>query len=88
MGSNAWAIAPSRSERGHAMLLANPHLPWSDLFTFFEAQLTAPGINAYGAALVGMPVLAIAFKCTVVGERLSPYVAAALVFMGLQLLMT
>ncbi len=62
LGSNAWAIAPSRSERGHAMLLANPHLPWSDLFTFFEAQLTAPGINAYGAALVGMPVLAIAFN--------------------------
>jgi acyl-homoserine-lactone acylase len=28
-GSNAWAIAPSHSENGHAMLLTNPHLPWS-----------------------------------------------------------
>ena len=27
---------------------------------FFEAQLTAPGFNAYGTALVGMPVLTIA----------------------------
>ena len=61
-GSNAWAIAPSHSSSGNAMLLANPHLPWSDLYLWYEAQLTAPGIDAYGAALVGMPVLAIAFN--------------------------
>lgn len=61
-GSNGWAIAASHSASGHAMLLANPHLPWSDLFLWYEAQLTAPGIDAYGAALVGMPVLAIAFN--------------------------
>lgn len=61
-GSNAWAIAPSRSRSGHALLLANPHLPWGGGFTFFEAQLSAPGVNAYGATLVGIPVLAIAFN--------------------------
>jgi len=61
-GSNGWAIAPSHSSSGNAMLLANPHLPWSDLYLWYEAQLTAPGIDAYGAALVGMPVLAIAFN--------------------------
>lgn len=61
-GSNAWAIAPSRSESGNAILLANPHLPWSDLFLWYEAQITAPGIDAYGATLVGVPVLAIAFN--------------------------
>lgn len=61
-GSNAWAIAPSHSESGNAMLLANPHLPWSDLFLWYEAQITAPGIDAYGATLVGIPVLAIAFN--------------------------
>jgi hypothetical protein len=44
------------------MLLANPHLPWSDLFVWYEAQITAPGIDAYGATLVGLPVLAIAFN--------------------------
>src|ERR1700760_2884193 len=43
-GSNGWAIAPQHSANGHAMLLANPHLPWFDLFLFYEAQLTAPGI--------------------------------------------
>ena len=61
-GSNAWAIAPSHSASGNAMLLANPHLPWSDFYLWYEAQLTAPGIDAYGAALVGMPILAIAFN--------------------------
>ncbi len=61
-GSNAWAIAPSRSASGNAMLLANPHLPWGDYFTFMEIQLTAPGINATGAVLVGMPTPTIAFN--------------------------
>ncbi|HBE19014.1 MAG TPA: acylase [Cyanobacteria bacterium UBA11149] len=61
-GSNAWAIAPKHTTSGNAMLLANPHLPWSDLYLWYEAQLTAPGIDAYGVALVGMPVFAIAFN--------------------------
>lgn len=61
-GSNAWAIAPSRTASGHTLLLANPHLPWSGGFTFYEAQLTAPGVDAYGATLIGVPVLAIAFN--------------------------
>ncbi len=60
--SNAWAIAPSRSLNGNSLLLANPHLPWRDLYLWYEAQLTAPGIDAYGAALVGMPMLSIAFN--------------------------
>ena len=60
-GSNGWAIAPQRSASGNALLLANPHLFWAD-FIFFEAQLAAPGIDAYGAALVGLPVLGIAFN--------------------------
>ncbi len=61
-GSNGWAIAPSHSESGNALLLANPHLPWSDLFRWYEAQLTAPELDAYGATLVGFPSLAIAFN--------------------------
>ena len=61
-GSNAWAIGPSRSASGNAMLLSNPHLPWSDLYLWYEAHLRAPGLNAYGATLIGMPVLTIAFN--------------------------
>jgi acyl-homoserine-lactone acylase len=61
-GSNAWAIGPRRSASGHALLLANPHLPWEGAFTWFEAQLTAPGLDASGATLLGLPILAIAFN--------------------------
>lgn len=61
-GSNAWAIGPSRSASGNPILVANPHLPWRDLFTWFETQLVAPGIDAYGAALVGAPFLGIGFN--------------------------
>ncbi|MBA3645483.1 MAG: penicillin acylase family protein [Gemmatimonadaceae bacterium] len=61
-GSNAWAIAPSRSANGHAMLLQNPHLPWSDLFTWMEAEYSMPGVHVYGAAVIGAPVLQIAFN--------------------------
>jgi len=61
-GSNAWAIAPSHSAENRAMLLANPHLPWGDEFIFFEAQISVPGYEAYGATLLGFPVLAIAFN--------------------------
>ncbi len=61
-GSNAWAIAPSRSESGNAMLLMNPHLPWQDQYLFYEAHISVPGYDAYGVSLVGMPTLVIAFN--------------------------
>lgn len=61
-GSNAWAIAPAHSASGNTLLLANPHLPWGDLFTWFEAHLNAPGVNATGATLVGQNLLGIAFN--------------------------
>lgn len=61
-GSNAWALGRERTASGNAMLLANPHLPWSDLFVLFEAQLVTPEVDVYGATLIGFPVLAIAFN--------------------------
>jgi acyl-homoserine-lactone acylase len=61
-GSNMWAIAPSRSASGNALLLGNPHLPWSDLYLFVEAHQVTPTRNLYGATLVGFPTLAIGFN--------------------------
>jgi acyl-homoserine-lactone acylase len=56
-GSNEWAIAPSYSASGHAMLMSNSHLQWGDIHTYFEVQLSAPGVTSYGAVWVGFPVL-------------------------------
>jgi acyl-homoserine-lactone acylase len=61
-GSNAIAIAPSKSASGNAMLLTNPHLLWSDFFLWFEAHLNTEGFSVYGIALVGMPSVTIAFN--------------------------
>ncbi|MEL7285199.1 MAG: penicillin acylase family protein, partial [Pseudomonadota bacterium] len=52
-GSNTWAIAPSKSESGNTLLLANPHLPWaSGFFTYYEAHLIGPDFEMYGATQV------------------------------------
>ena len=56
-GSNEWAIAPARSATGKAILMSNSHLQWGDIHTYFEVQLTAPGVTSYGAVWVGFPVL-------------------------------
>lgn len=61
-GSNAWAIAPSRSASGNAMLVANPHQPWFEFGLWIEAHLVTPDMNLYGAALLGAPVLGIGFN--------------------------
>ena len=60
-GSNAFAIGPSRSVTGKAMLLGNPHLNWSSLY--WEAQVTVPGkLNFFGSTLPGLPVLRAGFN--------------------------
>lgn len=61
-GSNALAIAPSRSASGNALLVTNPHLPWNDFYVWFEAHLTCKDFNAYGISLVGVPTLTMAFN--------------------------
>lgn len=50
-GSNGIAIAPARTEGGHALLLINPH---TSFFFRSEQQVTSvEGLNAYGAATWG-----------------------------------
>ncbi|QOJ22804.1 MAG: penicillin acylase family protein [Gammaproteobacteria bacterium] len=61
-GSNGWALGAKFSSSGNAMLLANPHLSWHGMETLFEAHILLPDVNLYGAALVGSPVLQIAFN--------------------------
>lgn len=58
-GSNAWALAPSRTTSGHAILLRNPHLRWGsgEYGAYYEAHLTVPDvIDFYGDFRVGYPL--------------------------------
>ncbi|WP_347922942.1 penicillin acylase family protein [Pontimicrobium sp. SW4] len=61
-GSNAWAIGPSKSETGNALLLTQPHPPWFPDYLFFEAHLISENLNIYGIALVGSPSIAMGFN--------------------------
>jgi acyl-homoserine-lactone acylase len=50
-GSNGFAIAPSNTARGHALLLINPH---TSFFFRAEVQVSSDeGLNAYGAVTWG-----------------------------------
>ncbi|MEM1120394.1 MAG: acylase [Bacteroidota bacterium] len=62
IGSNTWAVSPQRSESGKALLLANPHLRYHDLWLFYEAHAILDGMNLYGSTLVGSPNITIAFN--------------------------
>ncbi len=54
-GSNAWALAPSRTASGKAILLRNPHLAWSA--GYYEAHVTVPGVfDFYGDFRIGGPL--------------------------------
>ncbi|NJO31979.1 MAG: hypothetical protein HC869_01425 [Rhodospirillales bacterium] len=61
-GSNAWAISPKNSVSGNAMLMINPHLPWSGETRWFEVELASDAFALHGVALVGLPFIAIGFN--------------------------
>ncbi len=51
-GSNAWALAPSRTKAGHAILLRNPHLDWDA--GYYEAHLVVRDqLDFYGDFRIG-----------------------------------
>ena len=47
-GSNAWAIAGSRTASGKPMLAGDPHIGFSAPAVWYEAHLESPGFDLYG----------------------------------------
>lgn len=57
-GSNAWALAPSRSASGNAMLFINPHVAFYGPAPYYEAHLQSEeGWNFSGVGRYGFPLL-------------------------------
>lgn len=62
LGSNNWALSGSRTASGNALLAFDPHLRLTLPSVWFEAQLHAPGLNAYGVILPGAPGIGVGFN--------------------------
>jgi len=53
-GSNMWAVAPSKSASGHAMLFINPHQPFFGTGQWYEGHVHSDeGWNMSGASFFG-----------------------------------
>ena len=58
-GSNAFAVAPSRSADGHTRLIANSHQPMAGPYAWYEAHLVSEeGMNTLGGTFPGVPIMA------------------------------
>ncbi len=61
-GSNAWALAGSRTRTGRPLLANDPHLPYSIPSMWYMVHLRAPGLNVSGVSLAGLP-------CVIIGHN-------------------
>ena len=61
--SNNWAVSPSRSKTGHALLAGDPHLELTLPSIWFEVHLVIPGrLDVYGVTIPGSPGVLIGFN--------------------------
>jgi penicillin G amidase len=58
-GSNAWAVAGSRTASGKPILANDPHLEFSIPSPWYLVHLQAPGLNVTGATIIGLPAVII-----------------------------
>lgn len=57
-GSNAFAVAPSRTANGETFLAVNSHQPWEGPVAWYEAHIhSEEGWDMVGGLLPGMPVI-------------------------------
>ncbi|MBN4046775.1 penicillin acylase family protein [bacterium AH-315-P07] len=55
--SNQFAVSPSRTKNGHAILAIDPHLSWSGFSRFWECRIHAGDLHASGVTLPGSPYI-------------------------------
>ena len=54
-GSNQFAVAAKRSANSHAILSADPHLPWTGILAWYEFSLYCKDFSFHGITLPGLP---------------------------------
>lgn len=63
IGSNNWAVMPSRTSAGAALLAGDPHLELTLPSIWYEVQLRVPGaLDVYGVTIPGVPAVVIGFN--------------------------
>lgn len=62
IGSNNWAISGAKTKSGYPILANDPHLNLTLPSIWYQIQLNAPGLNAYGVSLPGAPGIIIGFN--------------------------
>lgn len=63
VGSNNWAVAPSRTAAGRALLSGDPHLQLTLPSIWYEVHLQVPGVvDTYGVTIPGGPIVPIGFN--------------------------
>ena len=62
IGSNNWAVSPSKTKSGYAILANDPHLTLTLPSIWYEIHLMTPEINVYGVSLPGVPGVTIGFN--------------------------
>jgi len=63
LGSNNWAVAPSRTASGGAILSGDPHLDLSLPSIWYEAHLVVKdSLDVYGVTFPGAPTIVIGFN--------------------------
>jgi penicillin amidase len=58
-GSNAWAVAPSKSTTGNTLLANDTHLQLTVPSQWYEVQLRCPAYNVGGMSVPGVPGVAV-----------------------------
>ena len=62
IGSNNWAVSGAKTASGYPILANDPHLNLTLPSIWYQIQLNAPGINAYGVSLPGAPGITIGYN--------------------------
>ncbi|WP_316813919.1 penicillin acylase family protein [Pedobacter heparinus] len=62
IGSNNWALSGKKTASGYPILENDPHLDLTLPSIWYQIQLHAPGLNAYGVSLPGAPGIIIGFN--------------------------